>query len=93
MTNCRVYRCAELGSANHRLLAATFKIKLKATSPKKWSNHLSDTGKLKDPQGNKVYTCTMANCFNALSEDEMVNYEVLKDAIQEAMKMAIGPTN
>ena len=46
---------------------------------------------VKDLQVNKVYTCTIANCFNAISEDEMVNHEVLKGATQEAMNVAIGP--
>ena len=88
-----MYRGAELGNTDHRLLAATFKIKVKATSPKKQSDYLSDTDKMKDPQVNKVYTCTIAKCFKALSEDKMVNHEVLKGAIQEVMKVAIGPTN
>ena len=88
-----MYRGAELGNADHRLLAATFKIKLKAASSKKWSNCLGDIGKLKDQQVDKVYTCTIANHFNALSEDEMVNHEVLKGAIQEVTKVAIGSTN
>ena len=93
VTNCWVYKGAELGNAGHRLLAATFKIKLKATSPKKQSDHLGDTGKLKDLQINTVYTCTVANHLNALSEDRMVNHEVLKGAIQEAKKVAISSTN
>ena len=93
VTNCRVYRGPKLGNADHRLLAVNFKIRLRARSPKKQSDCLGDTGKLKDPQVNRVYTCATANHFNALSEDKMVNYEVLKGAIKEAPKVAIGPAN
>ena len=41
----------QLCNADHRLLAKTFKIKLKKHHPK---NYLGDTGKLNDPQVNKV---------------------------------------
>ena len=66
VTNCRVYRGAELGNADHRLLAATFKHKLKATSPKKKSRviawHYWQAERVAGYQSVYLYNCQLLQC-------------------------------
>jgi len=48
VTNARVYRGAQLGNTDHRMLVGTFKLKLKLSRPAQNSRPL-DSCRLKDP--------------------------------------------
>jgi len=67
VTNARVYRGAQLGNTDHRMLVGTFKLNLKLSRPARNSRPL-DSCRLEDPTIASAYKCSISNKFNALAD-------------------------
>ena len=66
VTQCSVFRGAQLGNTNHRLLCANIRLKLKA--PRSRQHHQPDISRLADPSTNLQYQCEVSNRYNTLAE-------------------------
>ncbi len=65
VTNCRVYRGAELGNTDHRLLVAQLKLSCEPTSTSRLSPRL-DSSLLSDPNIAKDFCCAIRRTFDNL---------------------------
>ena len=63
--NCRTYRSAELGNADHRLVCADLRLRLHAQRSKR-KPVAADIGKLKEPDTRQKYSIEISNRFEAL---------------------------
>ena len=63
--NCRTYRSAELGNADHRLVCADLRLRLHAQRSKR-KPVAADIGKLKEPDTRHKYSIEISNHFEAL---------------------------
>ncbi|XP_042855593.1 craniofacial development protein 2-like [Penaeus japonicus] len=91
ITNCRVYRGAEIGNTDHRLLIADMKLKLKANPSNKFQPRLN-SAKLADPVIQTSYQCSISNRFNALANDNSDNWQHFKQEVCKAAEETIGRT-
>ena len=66
ITQCRVYRSAQLGNTDHRLLSAKLRLKLKAESKSNRTPKFN-LENLKDPEIRYRYQVEITNRFNALA--------------------------
>ena len=66
VTNCRTYRCAEIGNTDHRLVAANFRLRLKAQPTERRQPKL-DTQKLKTEEFRQKYLVEVQNRFECLN--------------------------
>ncbi|XP_066301877.1 craniofacial development protein 2-like [Branchiostoma lanceolatum] len=89
VTNCRVYRGAQLGNTDHRLLIAHMRLKLKADPSTKRQVRLDST-RLKDPQIQETFKCAITNRYNALAPDETTDWERFRSEAFKAAEEAIG---
>ena len=80
MTNCRVYRGAELGNTDHRLLIATLCIHLKSETQRPRITKF-DVAKLKDPTIAESFSVEVTNRFTALSNNQQDDWETFKDSL------------
>ena len=62
VTNCRVFRGAQLGNTDHRMLVAQLKLRLKADPTTKHQPRLDST-RLLDPVMASSYHCTISNRY------------------------------
>ncbi|GAA6094295.1 uncharacterized protein LOC124628743 [Tachysurus ichikawai] len=69
VTNCRVYRGAELGNTDHRLLVAHLKLKLRANRHTKTLPRL-DSSLLSDPNIATDFSCAIRRTFDNLAKDK-----------------------
>ncbi|XP_042869479.1 craniofacial development protein 2-like [Penaeus japonicus] len=90
-TNCRVYRGAEMGNTDHRLLIADMRLKLKANPTNKSQPRLN-SAKLADPVMKTSYQCSISNRFNALANDNSDNWQHFKQEVCKAAEETIGRT-
>ena len=89
VTNCRVYRGAQLGNTDHRMLVATLRLKLKADPTNKYQPKI-DASRLKDPLLAQAYSCSISNRFSALAADERGNWPTFKTSVLESAANAVG---
>ncbi|CAH1271086.1 ZNF195 [Branchiostoma lanceolatum] len=89
VTNCRVYRGAQLGNTDHRLLMAHMRLKLKADPSTKRQVRLDST-RLKDPHIQETFKCAITNRYNALAPDETTDWERFRSEAYKAAEEAIG---
>lgn len=89
--NCRVYRGAQLGNTDHRLLIADVKLKLK-TTPDPQTRLRYDSKLLKDPNIAQRFACSISNRFNAIAYGESNGWESFKSGILSATTEALPPT-
>ena len=87
VTNCRVYRGAQLANTDHRLLAADLKLKLKTQRSTSLLPRLN-TARLREPALEHEYACSITNRFNGI---EFANdWDTFKVAITEATTETLG---
>ncbi len=67
VTQCRLFRGAQLGNTDHRLLCANIRLKLKAP-PGSRQHHQPDISRLADPSTKLQYQCEISNSYDALAE-------------------------
>ena len=91
MKNCRTYRSAELGNADHRLVCADLRLRLHAQRSKR-KPVAADIGKLKEPDTRQKYSIEISNRFEALgslntSEDLWKHFKL---QTSEAAQLVLG---
>ena len=91
VTNCRVYRGAELGNTDHRLLTAELKLKLKTNTPTKFLPRL-DSARLSDPAMAASYQCSISNRFTVLADEITTDWQHFKSEVCKAAEETIGRT-
>ncbi|KAI8493288.1 hypothetical protein Bbelb_292920 [Branchiostoma belcheri] len=89
VTNCRVYRGAQLGNTDHRLLIAHIRLKLKNDPSTKRKVHM-DSSPLKDPLIKEIYTCAIVNRYNALASDALPDWLLIKTETYKAAQETLG---
>ena len=89
VTQCRVYRGAQLANTDHRLLAADLKLKLKCQRNTAHQIRLNSS-KLHEPALQQAYACNISNRFNALSLDLANDWDTFKAAVIDAATDTIG---
>ena len=67
VTQCRVFRGAQLGNTDHRLLCANIRLELNAP-PGSRQHHQPDISRLADPSTKLQYQCEISNRYDALAE-------------------------
>ncbi len=77
VTNCRVYRGAELGNTDHRLLVAQLKLKLRANQHIKTQPRL-DSSLLSDPNIAKDFCCAIRRTFDNLATDKVNDWQTVQ---------------
>ncbi|GAA6082950.1 transient receptor potential cation channel subfamily V member 1-like, partial [Tachysurus ichikawai] len=83
LTNCRVYRGAELGNTDHRLLVAHLKLKLRAYQHTKTLPRL-DSSLLSDPNIATDFSCAIHHTFDNLAKDKADRQTFKESIIQSA---------
>ena len=89
VTNCRVYRGAELGNTDHRLLVAEIKLKLKTNTPAKFLPRL-DSARLSDPAMQASYQCAITNRYSVLADEVSTDWQHFKSEVCRAAEETIG---
>ncbi|KAI8496714.1 hypothetical protein Bbelb_253690 [Branchiostoma belcheri] len=89
ITNCRVYRGAQLANTDHRLLVAHMRMKLKADPTAKKERRI-DSSQLLDPLIQEKYMCSISNRFNALTQDETADWQNFKTEVLKAAEETVG---
>ena len=89
ISNCRVYRGAQLGNTDHRLLVATLRLKLKADPSNKFQPQI-DIARLKDPVISYQYSCDIANRFSALSLEHADSWPMFKTSVLTSASKILG---
>ncbi|KAI8484599.1 hypothetical protein Bbelb_377060 [Branchiostoma belcheri] len=89
ITNCRVYRAAQLANTDHRLLVAHVRMKLKADPTAKKERRI-DSSQLLDPLIQEKYMCSISNRFNALTQDETADWQNFKTEVLKAAEETVG---
>ncbi|KAI8510935.1 hypothetical protein Bbelb_118510 [Branchiostoma belcheri] len=85
ITNCRVYRGAQLANTDHRLLVAHVRMKLKADPTAKKERRI-DSAQLLDPLIQEKYMCSISNRFNALTQDETADWQSFKTEVLKPLR-------
>ena len=83
----RVFRGAQLGNTDHRLLCANICLKLKA--PRSRQHHQPDISRLTDPSTKLQYQCEVSNRFDALT-DSTDQWEDFNNAITTSVAQCLG---
>ncbi|CAJ1076502.1 ZNF195 [Xyrichtys novacula] len=83
VTNCRMYRGAQLGNMDNRLLVAQLRLKLKAVPssrapPRVRSSHLQD------PTITSAFTSSISNRYNTLAREELTNWNLFVSTLKQA---------
>lgn len=91
LKNCRTYRSAELGNADHRLVCADVQLRLHAQRSER-KPVAADIGKLKEPYTRQKYSVEISNRFELLgtlnnSEDA---WKYFKSQTSEAAQLVLG---
>ena len=81
VTNCRVYRGAQLGNTDHRILIATIRLRLKAGPSSNKSTRLDQT-KLRDPAIAERFAVAISNRYTALAQDQHGDWDSFKEEVQ-----------
>jgi len=89
VTNARVYRGAQLGNTDHRMLVGTFKLKLKLSRPAQNSRPL-DSRRLKDPTIASAYKCSISNKFNALADATRSDWKHFAEEVTHSVACTAG---
>ncbi|KAL1246814.1 hypothetical protein QQF64_034817 [Cirrhinus molitorella] len=89
VTNCRVYRGAELGNTDHRLLVAQLKLKLRANQHTKTQPHL-DSSLLSDPNMATNFSCSIRRTFDALATDKVTDWQTFKESVIQSAHNVLG---
>ncbi|XP_065570261.1 uncharacterized protein LOC136033440 [Artemia franciscana] len=89
--NCRTYRSAEIGNADHRLVCADLRLRLHAQRSERKPVAV-DIGKLKEPDTRQRYSIEISNRFEALgslnsSEDLWKHFKL---QTSEAAQLVLG---
>ena len=88
VTQCRVFRGAQLGNTDHRLLCANIRLKLKAP-PSSRQHHQPDISRLADPSTKLQYQCEISNRYDALAESTD-QWEDFKNTITACATTCLG---
>ena len=88
VTQCRVFRGAQLGNTDHRLLCANIRLKLKAP-PGSRQHHQPDISRLADPSTKLQYQCEISNRYDALAESTD-QWEDFKNTITACATKCLG---
>ena len=88
VTQCRVFRGAQLGNTDHRLLCANIQLKLKAP-PGSRQQHQPDISRLADPSTKLQYQCEISNRYDALAESTD-QWEDFKNTITACATKCLG---
>ncbi|GAA6068877.1 uncharacterized protein LOC124628743 [Tachysurus ichikawai] len=89
VTNCRVYRGAELGNTDHRLLVAHLKLKLRANRHTKTLPRL-DSSLLSDPNIATDFSCAIRRTFDNLAKDKVNDWQTFKESIIQSAHNVFG---
>ncbi len=89
VTNCRVYRGAELGNTDHRLLVAQLKLKLRANQHIKTQPRL-DSSLLSDPNIAKDFCCAIRRTFDNLATDKVNDWQTFKESVIQSAHNVFG---
>ena len=93
MSDCRVFRSAELGSTDHRLVAAKLHLHLKrSTTVTERMQHPTDVDKLLIPRFAYQYSVEVSNRFEALnsSEDVEESWQQFSTTLLSAAQTVLG---
>ena len=91
-SDCRVFRSAELGCTDHRLLVATIHLRLRRTTRLQPRNRPFDASKLREPQHAHRYAVEVRNRFDALDEPQCMedDWEQLRSTLTPAASDLLG---
>lgn len=84
-TNFRVFRGAQLGNTDHRMLIADMRLKLKAKPSATGLSRL-DSSRIQDPANKELYNCAISNHFTALTDDTLIDWQHFKTKVFKATK-------
>ena len=87
VTQCRVFRGAQLGNSDHRLLCANICLKLEA--PRSRQLHQPDISRLADHSTKLLYLCEVSNRYDVLAESTD-QWEDFKNTITACATKCLG---
>ena len=90
VTNARVYRGAQLGDTDHRMLVGTFKLKLKFYRPAQNSRPLG-LCRLDDPIIASAYKCSFSDKFNTLTNALRPDWKHFTEEVTQSVACTAGP--
>lgn len=88
ITNCCVYRGAQLGNTDHHLLVAQLRLKLKAT-PKQVQPWLL-ASHLQDLTITTAFACSISNRYGVLAAEQLTNWNHFVIPVNQAAADSIG---
>ncbi|GAA6086232.1 craniofacial development protein 2-like [Tachysurus ichikawai] len=89
VTNCRVYRGAELRNTDHRLLVAHLKLKLRANQHTKTLPRL-DSSLLSDSNIATDFSCTIRRTFDNMAKNKVNDWQTFKESIIQSAHNVFG---
>lgn len=90
VTNCRVYRGAQLGNTDHRMLVATLRLRLKADPSNKYQPKIEASRLRDDPELALRYNCSIANRFSALAPEDREDWPTFKTGVLHSAVSIVG---
>lgn len=88
VTNCRVFRGAQLGNTDHRLLVAQLKLKLRAIQHKTLPR--PDSSRLSDPNIATDFSCSIRRTLDALAPDKLTDWVAFKESVLQSAHNVLG---
>ena len=88
-TNCHVFRGAELGKSDHRLLVADLRLKLKAITPSTYKPRV-DSSLLHQPDIRAANAVSVTNRYSVLDEADLDTWEPFRNAVSETAESILG---
>lgn len=89
VTNCRVFRGAQLGNTDHRLLVAQLRLKLRVDPSTRFQPCIVSS-KLRDPTTASAYCRSITNAFTALADDDVADWETFKLKVNQSAQDVLG---
>lgn len=89
VTNCCVYRGAELGNTDHHLLVAQLKLKLQAQ--RHTTNWLRlDSSLLSDLNIATNFSCSICCTFDSSAADKLTDWQTFKESVIQSARNVLG---
>ena len=85
ITSCRVFRDAQLGNTGYWLLVTHLRIRLKLVRQGKGKLHF-DVSFLRDPQIAASYSCSFANRFSLITEEDHDESIISKSCLKQDLQ-------
>ena len=89
VSHCRVYRGAQLGNTDHRMLVAEMRLRLQAQKQDATLRKLN-TATLKDADTQHSFAIALQNRFQALPEEQWSDWPTFRTSVMASAQEAVG---